>query len=67
MKKDTAEQAIIAEMRRRLPSVPYTGIGGGLRQFNELMTDRPDLFAFQSRVEKWQLVQGWVRKRNMIS
>lgn len=65
MKKDDAERAIIAEMRQRLPRVPYKGADGAMRQFNELQAERPELFAFRSPVEKWQLVQGWMKKHKL--
>lgn len=67
MRKDEAERAIIAEMRERLPSIPYRGADGGLAQFLELQRDRPDLFEFKSGAgDKWTLVQGWMMRRGMI-
>jgi hypothetical protein len=67
MKRADAEKHILAEMRRRLPQVPYAGADGGLVQFLELQRDRPELFNFQSSSDKWQIVQGWLRKRNLVA
>jgi hypothetical protein len=67
MRKADAEREILAEMRDRLPEVPYLGADGGLVQFSELQRDRPELFGFRSSADKWQLVQGWLRRENLVA
>lgn len=67
MLKSDAEAKIMAEMRRRLPAIPYEGTDGGFAQFCELEQERPDLLDFRSPAGKWQLVHGWMLKRRLVT
>jgi hypothetical protein len=68
MRKDEAERAIVAEMRRRLPQIPYRGADGGLAEYERLRQDRPELFDFRSGGgDQWQLVSAWMRKHHLTA
>jgi hypothetical protein len=68
MKQDDAKRLILAEMRSRLPAVPYRGTDGGMLAFNQLRAERPDLFHFRSAVaDPWQLVSAWMRSAGLVA
>jgi len=67
LKIEEAERLIVAEMRERLPRVPYRGTDGGMLAYQQLLNERPDLFRFRTAVgDKWQLVQAWLRKHRLV-
>lgn len=67
MKKAEAERLIVAEMRQRLPRVPYDGAGGGYLQYSQLKKERPELFAFKHAAgDDWQIVSGWLHKHGLV-
>jgi hypothetical protein len=67
MKIADAEREIMAEMRRRLPTIPYAGTDGGLLQYLEIYRERPDLFTFAGGAsDPWQTVQAWLSKWGLV-
>lgn len=67
MNRSEAEPRIMAEMKRRLPTVPYTGADGGMVQFLQLQQERPELFSFRSSADKWQVVHGWMLRNRLVT
>ena len=67
MKQSEAEPLIMAEMRKRLPSVPYTGADAGIARFLALKQERPDLFTFRCSGDQWQVVHGWMLKNRLVT
>lgn len=68
MTKVESERQIIAEMRQRLPYVPYKGASGGLKEYQQLRQERPDLFNFtHGGGDEWQVVAGWLRKHKLVA
>jgi hypothetical protein len=68
MNKSEAERLIVEEMRKILPTIPYTGADGGLAQYLSLKSKRPELFEFRSGVsDQWTLVSGWLKKHRLVA
>ena len=67
MRQSEAEPLIMAEMRKRLPSVPYAGADAGIARYFALRDDRPELFTFRCSGDQWQLVHGWMLKHRLVT
>jgi len=67
MRIDDAKAKIIAAMRERLPSIPYSGTDGGFTCYNQLRKDCPDLFEFRCSGDQWQRVHGWLRRAGLVT
>lgn len=67
MTQAEAERRIIAELRKLLPAVPYTGADAGLAHYHALKRQQPELFAFRCAGDQWQVVHGWMLKHRLVT
>ena len=67
MTQEEAEILIIAEMRKRLPRLPYRRCDAGIDYYFELRRERRDLFEFRYRGSQWKLVKSWMLRHGLIA
>ena len=76
MKKNEAEEAVIAEWHRWLAEYPISkrstleGLPStvdALGFFACLRRERPYLLRYRSADDKWQVVKGWLLNRGLVS
>jgi hypothetical protein len=66
MTQDDAELILIAEMRQRLPRLPYRRCNAGIDYYFELRRERRELFDFRYRGSQWALVRSWLLRHGLV-